>query len=113
MCAMAMVFNAFVESMSMLHFSFKNELLGVKLSIAIKGVIYRKVCLLKLVMLLALTPSSYQRVSLLEVQQTTAKTFLATGLRRNGPPGEYQMARKFCKLVIFKGRALWGRIFAT
>ena len=91
MCAVAMAFNAFVKSMSMQHFSFKNELLGIRLSSAIKGVIYRKVCSLKLVLLLALTPPSfYQRVWLLETQQTTAKAviswqqgYIKTGRREN------------------------------
>ena len=43
LCAVAMTFNAFIKSTSMQQFSFKNELLGVRLSSAIKGIIYRKV----------------------------------------------------------------------
>lgn len=43
-CAVAMAFNAFMKSMGMQQFSFKNEILGVRFSSAIKSIIYRKVC---------------------------------------------------------------------
>ena len=47
-CSLAMGVNALIKSLSMQHFSFKIELLGVRLKSAIKGVIYRKVCRLTL-----------------------------------------------------------------
>ena len=43
-CAVAMGVNALIKSLGMQHFSFSNELLGVRLTGAIKGIIYRKVC---------------------------------------------------------------------
>ena len=44
-CAAAMAFNAFIKSMGMQQFSFRNEVLGIRLSSAIKGIVYRKVYL--------------------------------------------------------------------
>lgn len=43
-CAVAMGVNAFIKSLSVQHLSFRCEVLGVRLTSAIKGIIYRKVC---------------------------------------------------------------------
>lgn len=43
-CAVAMGVNALIKSLGMQHFSFRNELLGVRLTSAIKGIVYGKVC---------------------------------------------------------------------
>ena len=43
-CAVAMGVNALIKSLSVQHHSFRCEVLGVRLTSAIKGIIYRKVC---------------------------------------------------------------------
>ena len=43
-CAVAMGVNALIKSLAVQHFSFRNEVLGVRLTSAIKAIIYRKVC---------------------------------------------------------------------
>ena len=43
-CALAMGVNALIKSLSFQQFGFRSELLGVRLTSAIKGIIYRKVC---------------------------------------------------------------------
>jgi len=43
-CAVAMGVNALIKSLCVQHFCFRTEVLGVRLTSAIKGVIYRKVC---------------------------------------------------------------------
>ena len=43
-CALAMGVNALIKSLNFQHFGFRSELLGVRLTSAIKGIVYRKVC---------------------------------------------------------------------
>ena len=43
-CAVAMGVNALIKSLSVQHFSIRTEVLGVRLTSAIKAMIYRKVC---------------------------------------------------------------------
>lgn len=43
-CAVAMGVDALIKSLCVQHFCFRTEVLGVRLTSAIKGVIYRKVC---------------------------------------------------------------------
>ena len=47
-CALAMGVNALIKSLSNGHFCFRKELLGIRLTSAIKGIIYLKVCSLTL-----------------------------------------------------------------
>ena len=43
-CALAMGINAFIRSLSMHHFDYRCERLGIRISCALKGLVYCKVC---------------------------------------------------------------------
>jgi len=48
-CAVAMGVNALIRTLALHHFGYKCELLGIRISSALKGLVYHKVCTRKII----------------------------------------------------------------